>query len=331
MIRMTFMVVALSVSASLFSCSRTGQKASGPPEKVTIALSATTDAVLAEVAQVQGLYRREGLEAILHLHPYGKLALEDVLSGQADFATVAETPVMFAIMKGEKISVIASIESSHRDNAIIARRDRGILTLKDLKGKKVAVTRGTTSDYFLDAILVPKGVAPKEVELADLKAEKIPQALANGDIDAASTFNPYTLQAQKKLGGRGITFQDENIYTWTFNLVATQEFIRKNPERVKKMLRALVRAEEFVSQNGTQAQKILVDFTGIDIEIVRAVWADTTFRVSLDQALILALEDESQWAIANGLTSATKIPNYLDFIYLKGLQEVKPEAVRILR
>ena len=52
--------------------------------------------------------------------------------------------------------------------------------------------------------------------------------------------------------------------------------------------------------------------------------------MSLDQSLILALEDESRWAIKRGLVREMNIPNYLDFIYLDGLTSVKPEAVRIL-
>ncbi len=156
-------------------------------------------------------------------------------------------------------------------------------------------------------------------------------ALARGDIDAVSTFTPYTAFTQKKLGNRVITFHDKDIYRWTFNVVAKQEFIRKNPDKVRKMLRALVRAEEFVRENPAEAQKIVADFSGIEIGIVRDIWADTSFTVSLDQSLILALEDESRWAIQSRLTSARNVPNYLDFIYFDGLKSVKPEAVRILR
>ena len=97
---------------------------------------------------MQGYYLQEGLEATPHLHPYGKLALQEVLDGKADFATVAETPVMFAIMKGEKISIIATIQTSNRNNAILARKDKGILTPDDLKGKKIGATFGTTSAIF---------------------------------------------------------------------------------------------------------------------------------------------------------------------------------------
>jgi ABC-type nitrate/sulfonate/bicarbonate transport system substrate-binding protein len=329
--RLAFAVVALSAVAFLFACTKAEHKPAGPPEKITIAFATLPETALAQIAQSRGFYREEGLEATAHLLPYGKLALKEVLEGKADFATVAETPVMFAIMNGEKISVIATIHSSSLGHAILARKDRGILTSRDLKGKKIAATLGTTSHFYLDASLVTYGIPRKDVQVVDLKAEEIPDALARGDIDAVSTFNPYVAFTQKKLGDRGITFHDKNIYRYTFNVVATQEFIHKNPAKVRKMLLALVKAEEFARSNQSEAQKIVADFSGIEIGIVRDIWADASIAVKLDQPLLISLEDESRWAIKGGLTGARKVPNYLDYIYFDGLKAVKPEAVRILR
>jgi len=319
-------VSALAILACFFACTRTDHN-----EKITIAYATLPETALAQIAQSRGYYREVGLEVTAHLHPYGKIALKDVLEGKADFATVAETPVMFAVMKGDKISIIATIQTSVLGHAIVARKDRGILTIGDLKGKKIAATSGTTSHFFLDTILITHGISRKDIEISDLKAEKIPDALAHGDIDAVSTFNPYVAFTQKKLGDLVITFHDKDLYTYNFNIVATQEFIRNNPGKVKKLLRALIKAEKFVKENQDEAQKIVADFSGIDIGIVRSTWADANFSVSLDQSLLLALEDESRWAIENGLTQETKVPNYLDFIYLDGLASVKPKAVRIMR
>ena len=67
------------------------------------------------------------------------------------------------------------------------------------------------------------------MEVIDLKPEELQNALIQGDVDAASVFNPYIMSLQNKLGNRGITFYDENIYTQTFNIVATQEYIRNKP------------------------------------------------------------------------------------------------------
>lgn len=309
-----------------------GRKPAGPPEKVTIACTTITDTALAVVAQMQGYTREEGLEVTARRHSYGKLALQDVLDGKADFATVAETPVMFAILKGEKIAVIATIQKTSNINSIVARRDRGINTVGDLRGRKIAVTLGTTMDYFLDAILAMHGISRKEVTLVDVRAEETPEVLARGDVDAASTANPYSVIAEKKLGDRGITFRSSDIYTSMYNIVATRAFIRQNPGKVVKLLRALTRAEEFVRQHPGEAQKIVADFSGLDMAPIHDAWANQNFDVTLDQSLLLGMEDETRWAIRNRLTGGvTKIPNYLDFIYLDGLASVKPRAVNILR
>lgn len=329
--RMAATVTALTICACFCACDRTDKKPAGQPEKITIAYATLPETALAQVAQARGYYREEGLEATAHLHPYGKIALNDLLAGKADFATVAEAPVMFAVMKGEKISVIATIQTSSLGHAILARMDRGILAPKDLKGKRIAVTLGTTAEFFLDAMLSFHGISRKEVEVVDLKAQEIPDALARGDIDAVSTFNPYVAFTQMKLGDRVITFRDKDIYRYHFNVVAKQEYIRKNPDKVRKVLAALVRAEEFVRGNPAEAQKIVSDFTGIEPGIVRDIWADASFMVTLDQSLILALEDESRWAISGGLIGAREVPNYLDFVYIDGLKSVRPEAVSILR
>jgi sulfonate transport system substrate-binding protein len=331
LIRLVIAISVLAICTAFQACSRTDQKPAGPPEKITIAYAVTLDAVLAEIAQAKDYFKQEGLEVTSHMHPFGKPALEDVLAGKADFATVAEIPVMFAIMKGEKISVIATIQSSNLNNAILASRDKGIVTLEDLKGKKIAVSLGTTSEFFLDSLLATHGMFRKDIQIVDLKADKMTDALAHGDVDAISTFTLYTALTQKKLGNRVITFRDKEINWYSFNVVATQDFIRKNPDKVKKVLRALVKAEEFARGNPAEAQKIMADFSGIEITIIREIWADDSIAVTLDQSLILALEDESRWAIKGGLTKARNVPNYLDFIYFDGLKSIKPDAVRILR
>jgi NitT/TauT family transport system substrate-binding protein len=254
-----------------------------------------------------------------------------VLRGEADFATVAETPFMFAVMNGSKIAIIATIQGSNRTDAILARRDKGISTPQDLKGKRIAVPLGTTADYFLDAFLAVNSMTKKDVVVVDLKPEQMPLALVKGDVDAASTWAPVLEQTQRELGDEAVTFYEEDIYTQTFNLVASSEQVRTYPGRIRKLLSALVEAGKFAAQQPGDAQKSIADYRKFDAQVLSSIWGDHSLEVSLNQALLLALEDESLWAIRNEQTSAMKIPNYLDFLYLDGLQAVKPEAVRIVR
>lgn len=321
----------LAITMLFVACDRTGSKPSGQPEKVIIAYAALPETALAQIAESRGYFGEEGLEATVRSFSYGKLALTDLLQGNADFATVAETPVMFSIINGEKIGVIATIQSSTRNHAIVARKDKAVLTPQDLKGKRIATTLGITADYFMDAFLATHKISRKEITIVNLRPEEHQDALVNGRVDALSTFYPFLKKTQDTLGARGITFYDRDIYTETFHVVAKQDYISNNTEKVRKVLRALLKAEAFAAQHPAEAQKIVADFSRTDAGIISAIWADNDFEVSLDQKLVLALEDESRWAIKNRLTTATKAPNFLDHISLDGLKSVRPEAVRIVR
>ncbi len=325
------LALILTVCFTLPACDRTGQQYAVPPEKTTVALAATPGSALAQIALARGFFHEKGLDVAVHWHQYGKLALGEVLEGKADFATVAETPVMFSILNKEKISVIATIQTTRTDNVIIARRDKGISDFGDLRGKRIGATRGTTSDFFLYSFLVTRGISEKNVEVIDLKADDMPGALARGDMDAISTFSPFSAQTLRMLGKKAVVFRDPDIYRSSFLIVAKQELIRKNPEKVRKVLSALLKAEDFVRNNPAEAQKTAADFAKLPMDQVREVWAGSNFSVTLDQTLILALEDEADWAMKNGLTSAKIIPNYLNHIYIDGLKSLRPGSVKILR
>ena len=329
-ILIAFAMTLLATGTVFFACSRTDQPAA-PIDQVTLAWGPPPYSALVDIALAKGFFRKQGLDVTPHFHSTGKAALDEVLAGTADYATVAGTPLTSAIMSGKEIAITATIQSSNRTNVILARKDKGIHTPKDLKGRRIAASLGTSAEYFLDAFLATHGVARKEVEVVDLKPEEIAEALVRGVIDAASTWHPILNQGQQKLGEKGITFYAEEIYTQTFNLTATREQVRSYPARVERMLLALIEAEEFARRNPGEAQKTISNFRQADLAVLGAVWAGNTFAVTLDQPLLLALEDESQWAMKKELTSAREVPNYLRHIYFDGLKTVKPEAVRILK
>jgi NitT/TauT family transport system substrate-binding protein len=254
-----------------------------------------------------------------------------MLAGKADIATVAETPFLLAVMDGAKISLLATIQTANSVNAIVARRDKGILAPRDLKGRTIAVTLGTTADFFMDTFLALHEKARKEMKVVHLKPDQMADALASGEVDAVSVFMPFPILVQKRLGSAAITFYDEHIYTSMFNVVASQKFIRENPGKVRMLLRALIKAEGFVSRHPEQAQKLVADFSRTDPALVREIWQNYQYKVKLEQSLVLALEDETLWAVKSGLVGKEKMPDYLDYIYLEGLESIRPKSVRILR
>jgi len=322
---------ALALVAVLAACQKSQPQATEPPQKITVAYTWQPQSTLVHVAAAKGYFTEEGLDVQPLMQTYGKAALQAVIENKADFATVAETPVMFNILQGEKIFVIANIEASSTNNAIVARKDAGITKPGDLKGKRIGFTPGTTSDFFLDSLLTSNGLTRKDIQPVALKPEEMQDAIMAKKVDAVSTWNyPLTL-IKKQLGDNGILFYDKEIYTETFNIATRQDFVQKNPETVKRFLRALIKAENLVAQNPEEAHTIMSAATKIDHSLIHEVWNAFSYHVVLDQTLLITLEDETRWAIANKLTERTEMPNYANFIYPDGLRAVKPEAIRMNR
>ncbi|HEY6896363.1 MAG TPA: NrtA/SsuA/CpmA family ABC transporter substrate-binding protein [Rhodocyclaceae bacterium] len=300
-------------------------------QKVAVAYTFQPQSTLAHVAVAKGYFAAEGLDIQPSLHTYGKAALQALLDKQADFATVAETPVMFNVLKGEKIFVLANIEASSMNNAIVARKDAGIAVAADLKGKRIGFTPGTTSDFFLDSLLTANGLTRQDIRAVALKPEEMQGAILARQVDAVSTWNYPLTEIRRQLGSNAAVFFDREIYTETFNIAARQEFVRDNPETAKRFLRALIQAEDFVARNPDEAQRIVATATKVDLGLVREVWNAFNYHVVLDHTLLITLEDETRWAMKNKLTEQTVMPNYLNYIYVDSLKAIKPEAIRMGR
>lgn len=327
-------VVSLMFIAALTGCQKSsppnaGQLGVKPLQKITVAYTYQPQSTLVHVAVVKGYFAEEGLDVQSLMHTYGKAALQSVLDHKADFATVAETPVMFSVLKGEKIFVIANIEASSMNNGVVARKDAGIAVPGDLKGKRIGFTPGTTSDFFLDSLLMANGLTRQEIQPVVLKPEEMQDAVMAKKVDAVSIWNYPLTQISRQLGAGGVLFYDRGIYTETFNIATQQDFVRKNPETVKRFLRALIKAEEFVAKHPDEAQTIMSAATKIDKSLIHDVWNAFNYHVVLDQTLLITLEDETRWAMKNKLTDRTEMPDYLSFIHVDSLKAVKPEAIKL--
>jgi len=324
-------LVALAVIVwSVIGC-KPPDKQAGLREKITFAYTTAPDAVLVHIAFAKGFFAEEGLDATPQPHAFGKLALESVVEGKADLAAVGDTPFVFAVMNGRKITTFATILTSNRNNAIVARQDRGIVKPSDLLGKKIGVTFGTTGDFFNYSFLLFHGIHENQVRRISMTPGDMDEALSTGKVDAVSTWSPFRQQMQKKLGSNGVTFFGETLYTETFCVAAPQEYAGKNPETLKKVLRALIKAETFVKRHPEESRRLVAEFTKTDKAIIEDTWDVFTFEVALDQGLLVNFEDQTRWVIKNRLATRTDMPNYLDFIYDNALRSVKPEAVRIVR
>jgi NitT/TauT family transport system substrate-binding protein len=302
----------------------------GPFEQVTIATTEYVGSCPIFVAHHEGHFTREGLLVAIQPHSTGKAALHSALERQADLASMLDIPFMFAAMNGQPVSTVATISTTEKGQGIVGRRDRGITTPASLKGKRIGVALGTSGHFLLDAFLIRERLSASEVTVRDVKPEHISKAMANGDIDAASTWEPYVGTLSEELGANGVTFSGAGVYDSVFIVGGTRDYVVSHPETIKKVLRALVRGARFCKDAPDAAREIVAKAMQTDATKLKALWASYRFNIALDQSLVLALEDETRWAIKNKLTARTDMPNYLNYLYLDALEAVTPAAVTVI-
>ena len=166
------------------------------------------------------------------------------------------------------------------------------------------------------------------VELVDLKPSEIVEAISEGAIDAAFTWDPYSHDIREALGDNAISwFGGEEFY---FLLLSQEDWIESNPAAAERFIRSLLEAEQYVEDNPEEAKEFVTGRFGYEADYVEYSWPRQEFAVILEQAMLITLEDQARWRIENNLTDNAMVPNYLDFIYWDALETVKPEAVTVI-
>jgi ABC-type nitrate/sulfonate/bicarbonate transport system substrate-binding protein len=302
-----------------------------PGEPLTIAVSSTPHAALLHIAAAKGYFTEAGLDVTVKTVSHGKAALDQLASGEVDLAAAAEVPFVIAVLKGAPFSIAASVLSASDDMALVARRDRGIAAPRDLLGKKIGVTFGTSGEYFLWAFLIRHRLSPDAITWVDMAPPRMAQALASGAIDAASTWEPVHSAARDALAGNALSFAEGNAYTVTHVVIGHSEFMKSRSAAIEKLTRALLKAEAFNRADPRRAQSLIAARLKLDPGQLAAVWKGLAFRVDLRQSQLVTLEDEARWAMARGYAATGPIPNFLPHLHLDALLALEPERVTVVR
>lgn len=299
-------------------------------EPLKISVSQTPLSLPFYVADSQGYFAAEGVKLTINDVVGGHRTMQQLLEGTADLATSSEAVVMFNSFKQSDFAVIASFVTSDDDVKIITRADTGINQPRQLAGKIVGTVTGAASHYYLETLLLLKGIDPKSVRVRNLQPEAMAEALKSKEVDAISIWEPFPFKALKAVPGAKM-LPKSNVYRLTFNLIVHKKHLGVRDDELVKILRALDRAQQFINSQPQKAKGILLDRLKLDTAFIDWIWPRYNYRLSLDQSLLTTLEGEARWARQEGLVKGDKTPNYLNFIYPGPLSRVRSTAVSIIR
>jgi len=130
-------------------------------ETVTLGVETSLLPAAVWVAENKGYFQEEGLDLTIKEFDSGKASFLAMLEGEGvDISTVAPTPIMFSSFDRQDFYIFATFAYAYEDIKVIARRDKGITTAADLKGKRIGTPLGTTGQFVTEAFLIHNGYFP---------------------------------------------------------------------------------------------------------------------------------------------------------------------------
>lgn len=318
---------ALTMLSGSWAC---GGDYSGKVESISIGTTISEVNSLILIAQEQGYFTGNGLNVTNKIYPSGVAALDGMFNHEVDIATGSEFAFAGQVLAGKDVRAMSVISRSSGEY-LVARVDRGINTLADIKGKTIGVPLGSRPEFALDRFLLFQRIGRSEVTLVNVPVNRSADALVNGEVDAVALWQPYIDNIKKRMGDTVVIWdvqEDQPSYTL---ITSTKEWTDKNPALVVRLLKSLLQAEDYVIANPGEARVLVQQKLNYNSAYFNSVWHDYRFSVTLSQALVVALEDQARWIISNNLASEKQTPDFVKFIYIDGLKAVKPEAVNIIR
>jgi ABC-type nitrate/sulfonate/bicarbonate transport system substrate-binding protein len=306
----------------------TERQAQSTPLKITLAIQPAPYSSLIAVADEKGFFKEAGLEVKINSYPSGFDALTAMMRGEVQVSTVADIAFASKMNEDPSLRVITAIGTSS-GSEIVARKDRNIREPADLRGKRVGYSPGTSSPYFLHSFLLIHHISRTDITAVAIPAERQAEAVVTGEVDAVSAFEVYAFAARKELGENAVAWDSQNTlgYQW---LLVTRKSSTQSPEATKRLLKALIMAEEFAVNHGEETRSIIARKWNIDPELTRYTWGGTRLFVSLNQSIITAIQSYVKWNMADkGKTGDP--PDVLMHIDARPMEEVDPRLVTIFR
>src|SRR3954471_7594219 len=181
-------------------------------------------------------------------------ALEFLNAGSIDFGSTAGSASLVAKINGNPIKSIY-VYSRPEWTALVTRKDSGITKVSDLKGKRVAVTRGTDPHIFLVRALAEAGLTDKDVKFVLLQHPDGRLALDRGDVDAWAGLDPMMAAAEIE-NGDVLFFRKPEANTWGI-LNVREDFAKQNPETVRRVLGVYEEARRWALENPAELKRIV--------------------------------------------------------------------------
>jgi sulfonate transport system substrate-binding protein len=263
------------------------------------------------VVKAEGTFDQEMAQRGIKVHwtqfPAGPQLLEGVNVGSIDIGHSGEAPPIFAEAAGTPFVYIGSQPPYPVGEAILVPKDSPIRTVADLKGKKIALNKGSNVHYLLLKALEKAGLKYQEVQTAFLPPADARAAFDGGKVDAWAIWDPFLTVAQAATDARVLTDGEGLVANREF-FFATRKFAETHVEIIQALTAAIDRAATWAKEKPAEVAAYLARDVGVDPQLLEVITRRQPWGFHSIDAAVLA----DQQRIADAFFQLGLIPKKID-------------------
>jgi sulfonate transport system substrate-binding protein len=259
-------LLGLAAAAGLSALAATGAEAQVKEVRLDFATYNPVSLLLKDKGILERELARDGITVRWVQTLGSNKALEFLNAGSIDFGSTAGAAALVGKINGNPIKSIY-VYSRPEWTALVTRKDTGIARVEDLKGKRVAVTRGTDPHIFLVRALQGAKLTEKDVKLVLLQHPDGRTALERGDVEAWAGLDPLMAAAEVESGAK-LFYRNAAANTWGV-LNVREAFAKENPALVAKVLKAYEEARAHALAHPDELTKSLISYTKLPEPVIK--------------------------------------------------------------
>lgn len=309
---LTQLSLILATSAAAFLPAAQAQSTAAPKEiRVDYAYYSPASLAIKKFGWLEEEFKADGTEIKWVLSQGSNRALEFLAADAVDFGSTAGLAAVLAKANGNPIKTVY-VYSKPEWTALVVAKDSPIKSIEDLKGRKVAATKGTDPYLFLLRSLNDKGLHKNDIQHVHLQHADGRAALEQGRVDAWAGLDPHMAASELDSGTR-IVYRNVDYNTFGF-LNAREKFIAQYPQATARVIKVYERARKWIQAYPADAAKLLAAEAKISLDVAKRQLARTDFNQSAPTAVhVNALKGAAPILLEEGLVKAgTDVARVID-------------------
>jgi len=317
-------VAALLLTTALTACSKNSDKNADKGVKtVRVAIQRSVSAASIVLTKVNGYLEEElkssGISVRWDQFESGPPLNEAFAAGEEDIGYAGDVPLLVAKASGQKTLAFAKSSYSEKAIALTIKANSTITDLAQLKGKKVALVKGSYGHHFLGLLLKKAGLTFGDIEQINLPNADIGNAVGSGQADAGVIWEPG-LTASQKNGLVKKLIDATGIKSNSTYFFAAESFAKNNPEIIKAFLRALERANKLIADDPRKAAESLQGEINLPVETLAQLLKLYSYSSYISDADIAELKIVEQFNRAEKFSETeVDVDKFIDRSFLKAV------------